>query len=105
MKKVLRIVAAATVASIAVEISALAAAENSQKLSGVQIRAKFTGRQLTHEVHWRYVYDRDGKLRSYSMGATKVGNWAVERRTSFVFISRSRTMVVTRYLSRAKALR
>jgi hypothetical protein len=79
MKKVLRIVAAATVASIAVEISALAAAENSQKLSGVQIRAKFTGRQLTHEVHWRYVYDRDGKLRSYSMGTTKVGNWAVEK--------------------------
>ena len=78
MKKVLRKIAAATVASIAVGISALAA-ENSQKLSGVQIRAKFTGMQLTDEVHWRYVYDRDGKLRSYSMGTKKIGKWAVEK--------------------------
>ena len=78
MKKVLRIIAAATVASIAVEISALGA-ENSQKLSGSQIRAKFAGKQLTDEVHWRYVYDRDGTLRSYSMGTKKVGKWAVEK--------------------------
>ncbi len=78
MKKVLRIIAAATVASIAVEISALGA-EDSQKLSGTQIRAKFTGMQLTDEVHWRYVYGRDGTLKSYSMGTKKVGKWAVEK--------------------------
>jgi len=59
MKKLLKVIVAATVASIAVEISALGA-ENSQKLSGSQIRAKFAGKQLTDEVHWRYVYDRDG---------------------------------------------
>ena len=35
--------------------------------------------QLTDEVHWRYVYDRDGTLRSYSMGTKKVGKWAVEK--------------------------
>ena len=78
MKKVLRIIAAATVASIAVEISALGA-EHLQKLSGNQIRAKFTGMQLTDEVHWRYVYGRDGTLKSYSMGTKKVGKWAVEK--------------------------
>ena len=78
MKKVLRIIAAATVASIAVEISALGA-EDSQKLSGTQIRAKFTGMQLTDEVHWRYVYGLDGTLKSYSMGTKKVGKWAVEK--------------------------
>ncbi len=78
MKKVLRIIAAATVASIAVEISALGA-EDSLKLSGTQIRAKFTGMQLTEEVHWRYVYGRDGTLKSYSMGTRKVGKWAVEK--------------------------
>jgi len=78
MKKVLRIIAAATVASIAVEISALGA-EDSLKLSGTQIRAKFTGMQLTDEVHWRYVYGRDGTLKSYSMGTKKVGKWAVEK--------------------------
>ncbi len=71
-------VAAAIVASISLEVSAVAA-ENSQKLSGSQIRAKFTGMQLTDEVHWRYVYDRDGTLRSYSMGTKKVGKWAVEK--------------------------
>ena len=78
MKKLLKTIAAATVASIPVEVSA-AAAENSQRLSGSQIRTKFTGMQLTDEVHWRYVYDRDGTLRSYSMGTKKVGKWAVEK--------------------------
>ena len=33
--------------------------------------------QLTDEVHWREVYDRDGTLRSYSMGTKKVGKWTV----------------------------
>ena len=60
------------------ETSAVAA-EQSRKLSGAQIRAKFAGMQLTDEVHWRDVYDRDGTLRSYSMGAKKVGKWAVEK--------------------------
>jgi hypothetical protein len=71
-------IATTIVASIPPWVSAVAA-ENSQKLSGNQIRAKFTGMQLTDEVHWRYVYDRDGTLRSYSMGTTKVGKWAVEK--------------------------
>src|SRR5206468_10706983 len=78
MKRALRIIAAATVASIAVEVSALGA-NDSQKRSGGQIRAKFTGMQLTDEVHWRYVYARDGTLKSYSMGTKKVGKWAVEK--------------------------
>lgn len=55
------------------------AAETSKKLSGSQIRAKFAGMQLTDEVHWRYVYDRNGRLRSYSMGTKKFGQWAVEK--------------------------
>jgi hypothetical protein len=67
MKKSLKMIAAAIVASISLWVSAVAG-ENSQKLSGSQIRAKFSGMQLTDEVHWRYVYDHDGSLRSYSMG-------------------------------------
>jgi len=78
MKKLWKIIAAAATASISIEVSA-AAAENSQKLSGSQIRAKFAGMQLTDEVHWRYVYDRDGTMRSYSMGTKKVGKWAIEK--------------------------
>ena len=69
------IIAAATIASISVSA---VAAENFQKLSDAQIRAKIIGMQLTDEVHWRYVYDRDGRLRSYSMGTKKIGKWAVE---------------------------
>ena len=61
-----------------------AAAENVRKLSGIQIRTKFTNMQVTDEVHFRDVYDRDGTLRSYAAN----GPW---RRTSFAFISRSRT--------------
>jgi hypothetical protein len=78
MKKLWKIIAAAATASISIEVSAVPA-ENSQKLSGSQIRAKFAGMQLTDEVHWRYVYDRDGTLRGYSMGTKKVGKWAVEK--------------------------
>src|SRR6266403_884834 len=78
MKKLMIILTAATVGSVSLEISAVAA-ENSQKLFGSQIRAKFTGMQLSDEVHWRYVYDRDGTLRSYSMGTKKVGKWTVEK--------------------------
>lgn len=36
------------------------AAESFRKLSGAQIRAKLAGMQLTDEVHYRFVYDRDG---------------------------------------------
>jgi hypothetical protein len=78
MKKLATILAAASLGSVSFEIGA-AAVENFQKLSGKQIRAKFAGMQLTDEVHWRYVYDRDGTLRSYSMGTKKVGKWAVEK--------------------------
>src|SRR6266576_5505332 len=78
MKKLLKMIAAAVVASTSIELSA-AAAENAQKLSAGQIRAKFAGMQLTDEVHWRYVYDRDGTLKSYSMGTKKIGTWTIEK--------------------------
>jgi hypothetical protein len=55
------------------------AAQSLRKLSGAQIRAKLAGMQLTDEVHYRFVYDRDGTLRSYSMGVKKVGKWVVEK--------------------------
>jgi hypothetical protein len=54
------------------------AAGEPQKLIGAQIRARFAGMQLTDEVHWREVYERDATVRSYSMGTKKVGRWTVE---------------------------
>ena len=34
--------------------------------------------QLTDEVHYRFVYDRDGTLKSYAMGVKKTGKWKIE---------------------------
>jgi hypothetical protein len=52
-------------------------AEDLKKLSGTQIRARSSDRQFTDEVHWREVYQRDGTLRSYSMGKLRTGKWFV----------------------------
>jgi len=57
----------------------LVAAEDLQKLSGGQIRIKFAGMQLTDEVHYRLVYERDGTLRSVAMGMKKSGKWVVDK--------------------------
>jgi hypothetical protein len=78
MKELVTILAAVAVGSVSFEISP-AVAESAKKLSGAQIHAKFAGMQLTDEVHFRDVYERDGTLRSYSMGTKKVGKWAVEK--------------------------
>jgi hypothetical protein len=78
MKKLSKIIAATTMASASVTVGAHAD-EKSQKLSGSQIRTKFTGMQLTDEVHFRDVYVRDGTLRSYSDGKGKVGKWSVRK--------------------------
>ena len=77
MKKTSVLFAAAIAGSTSCELSAVAA-ENFKRLSGAEIRAKVAGMQLTDEVHYRFVYERDGTLRSYSMGVKKVGKWAVE---------------------------
>ena len=71
-------VAAAFMAVLLAPAACEAAGQAARKLSGAQIRAKFAGMQLTDEVHWRDVYERDGILRSYSMGRKLRGKWRVE---------------------------
>ena len=78
MKDLVTILLAAALGAISFQVGPVAA-ENSRKLSGNQIRERFTGKQLTDEVHFRDVYDRDGTLRSYAMGTKKVGKWAIEK--------------------------
>jgi hypothetical protein len=53
------------------------AAEKFQKLSGAQLLAKIAGMEITDEVHWRDVFERNGTLTSYSMGRKSVGKWRV----------------------------
>ena len=57
----------------------LHATETVRKVSGAQIRAKFVGMQLTDEVHYRFVYERDGTLRSFAMGVKKRGKWVIDK--------------------------
>ena len=78
MKRLVTVLVAATLGSISVETSTIAA-ETSRKLSGSQIRAKFTNMQVTDEVHFRDVYDRDGTLKSYADGKKRVGKWTIEK--------------------------
>ena len=54
------------------------AADRFQRLTGPQIHAKFSGMEMTDEVHWGDVYAADGTLTSYSMGRKTVGKWRVE---------------------------
>jgi hypothetical protein len=74
----LTVVAMATF-GLALSQAGIASAADAKKLLGAQIRARLPGMQLTDEVHYRFVYERDGTLRSYSMGVKKTGKWAVEK--------------------------
>src|SRR5258708_8301885 len=60
------------------------AVEQFKKISGPQIRAKFSGMEMTDEVHWQDAYGRDGSFRSHSMGRTRIGKWLVRKDEPFV---------------------
>jgi len=53
--------------------------EKFQKLTGAQIRAKFAGMELTDEVHWSDLYERNGTVLSSAMGRKRTGKWRVEK--------------------------
>src|SRR3954467_14105658 len=55
------------------------AAEKFQKLTGSQIQAKVAGMEITDEVHWGDVFERNGTLPTYSMGRKTVGKWRVQK--------------------------
>jgi len=53
--------------------------EKFRKLSGPQIRARFTGMEMSDNVHWADVFGPNGELRTYSMGKKKDGKWRIEK--------------------------
>ena len=55
------------------------AEEKFQKLNGAQIHARFSGMELTDEVHWYDLYERNGTVLSSSMGRQRQGRWWVEK--------------------------
>ena len=52
--------------------------EKFQKLTGGQIRAKLADMELTDNVHWRDLYQRNGTMMSTSMGRKRTGKWQIE---------------------------
>jgi hypothetical protein len=59
--------------------TAALAAEPFRHLNGREIASGFTGMELTDEVHWAYVFERGGHLKSFSMGRAATGTWKVEK--------------------------
>jgi len=54
------------------------AAEKFQKLTGLQIRAKLSGMEITDEVHSADVLAANGTVTSYAMGRKSNGKWRVQ---------------------------
>jgi hypothetical protein len=78
MNKRLRIAGLAILAA-ATFGSGAAAAEKFHKLTGAQIRVNLTGMEVTDNVHWRDLYERNGSVTSTSMGRKRTGRWRVEK--------------------------
>jgi hypothetical protein len=74
----MRIAVGAILAAAALTSSA-DAEEKLQKLSGAQIRSKIAGMELTDQVHWRELYERNGTITSSSMGRKRTGKWRIEK--------------------------
>src|SRR5262249_38876460 len=65
--------------AVAIFGSSAAAEEKFQKLTAGQIRTKLAGMELTDNVHWRDLYQRNGTVMSTSMGRKRTGKWRVEK--------------------------
>lgn len=72
-------VAAGILGLLALSAASASAADNFQKLSGAQISARFTGMDISDDVHWREFYGPNGALISQSMGRRKTGKWWVQK--------------------------
>ncbi len=57
--------------------SAPEAAEAFRQLKSPEIKARFEGMEFTDEVHWAYVFERSGRLASFSMSKKSAGKWRV----------------------------
>ncbi|ACB96129.1 hypothetical protein [Beijerinckia indica] len=55
------------------------AADTFRQLKQREIRTKIAGMEFTDEVHWAFVFSRDGTLPTFSMGTKRVGRWRIDR--------------------------
>ncbi|ACK85512.1 hypothetical protein [Methylorubrum extorquens] len=57
--------------------ASVGAGEPFRRLKGAQIMATLSGKELTDEVHWAYVFGKAGRLTSVSLGTRGTGTWHV----------------------------
>ncbi len=55
------------------------AAEAFRQIKGPEIKARLTAMELTGGVHWAYVFGRDGRTKSFSLGKPGAGAWSVQK--------------------------
>jgi hypothetical protein len=60
-------------------VGAAFAAESLRRIKGNEINARFTGMELTDDVHWAHVFKAAGRVESFSMGKASTGSWRVEK--------------------------
>src|SRR5215211_2545047 len=59
--------------------TAPSAAEAFHALKGSEIKARFAEMEFTDGVHWSYIFGRDGRTKSFSMGKPGAGTWRVQK--------------------------
>jgi hypothetical protein len=76
-----KLVGSATIATLvtAAFASSAGAEEKFHKLTGAEIRANLAGMEVTDNVHWHDLYERNGSVTSTSMGRKRTGKWRVEK--------------------------
>src|SRR5215469_7289398 len=84
-------------------VASIAHAEDKfQKLNGAQIQTKLAGMEMTDQVHWGDVYQRNGVLITTEMGPRQRANGTC-RRISFASIAQtSWAVIATRCGSRGR---
>src|SRR3954452_22307946 len=59
--------------------AAAQAADAFRQLKGSEIKARFAGMELGDGVHWSYVFGRDGRIQSFSMGKPGADTWRIQK--------------------------
>jgi hypothetical protein len=77
VRKFIAVVAGAMVGLISFDAETVAAVKF-KKLTGEQIRAKFSGMELTDEIHWVEYYEVNGKVTAVELNQMKAGKWWIQ---------------------------
>ncbi|EIU4788367.1 TPA: hypothetical protein L5U93_004745 [Pseudomonas aeruginosa] len=72
-----RYLRAATVACLALSLTAMAATSTPAELTGAQIRAAFSGKIISEGAHWSIYLLPDGKTKSIELGRAHQGRWKI----------------------------